>query len=577
MFRVVSTSGTLFSRQKRTGKVYVSFFNLREQPFSLTPDPRFLFLSPQHEEALSHLLYGIYERKGFIEITGEVGTGKTLLCRTLLERLDDSVSTALIFNSHLTEIELLQAILHDFGLSCSEPTRKAYIDTLNHYLLAEFAAGRNAVVIIDETQNLEATVLEQLRMLSNLETDNGKLLQVVLIGQPELRDKLATRQMRQLDQRIAVRYHIHGLRRAETRQYVTHRMSVAGAANSVSFSPLAWTLIHRRCNGIPRRINLLCDRILMTAYVRGKRHINASIVRQSHRDLSGSWHASSHRRLGPRMSRLVIGTLAGVGLVSLLGTALMATTVQQRLRGLFERPQILALTQPTAALAPIPAAPVHHTPSAATPVLAPQPAALAATDLTVAQTLWRLKKEAELAAVDASTASNLLAHLQQIAETMGLDVVAFNTGLSQLTRLSRPCLLEIDPESAYAPASLWVLLRVRDDEILIYREPEGVVSLPRRLLLQRWYGQLYLTLEADKYRGATLTQGMHSPRIQLLQHLLQGLGYFPGSPSGSFDTETLQAVKAFQRDNQLAVDGRVGPRTLIMLFHVGGHLLSQTT
>ena len=196
---------------QRTGKVYVSFFNLREQPFNLTPDPRFLFLSPHHEEALSHLLYGIYERKGFIEITGEVGTGKTLLCRTLLERLEDTVSTALIFNSYLTDLELLEAILSDFGLTSPEASRKAYIDTLNQYLLDEFAAGRNAVVIIDESQNMELPVLEQLRMLSNLETDDGKLLQVVLIGQPELRDKLALRDMRQLDQRIAVRYHLPAL------------------------------------------------------------------------------------------------------------------------------------------------------------------------------------------------------------------------------------------------------------------------------------------------------------------------------------------------------------------------------
>ncbi|MEE8292362.1 MAG: AAA family ATPase, partial [Candidatus Tectomicrobia bacterium] len=251
---------------------------MREQPFNLTPDPRFLFLSPHHEEALSHLLYGIYERRGFIEITGEVGTGKTILCRSLLERLGETVSTALIFNAYLTEMELLQSILKDFGLTCQEHTRKGYIDTLNQYLLHEFAAGRNAVVIIDEAQNLDYTVLEQLRMLSNLETATGKLLQVVLVGQPELRDKLSTPQMRQLDQRIAVRFHLHSLSRTETRQYILHRMSVAGAANSVIFTPRAWSMIHRHCDGIPRRINLLCDRILMTAYVRDRRRITLGIV-----------------------------------------------------------------------------------------------------------------------------------------------------------------------------------------------------------------------------------------------------------------------------------------------------------
>ena len=193
--------------------MYLRFFNLRESPFNLTPDPRFLFLSAQHEEALTHLLYGIYERKGFIEITGEVGTGKTVLCRALLERLDKTVSTALIFNSYLTKMELLQAITDDFGLQPRETTSKGYIDVLNDYLLGEFAAGRNAVVVIDEAQNLEPTVLEQLRMLSNLETERGKLIQIILVGQPELHDKLATLQMRQLEQRIAVRFHIHELTR----------------------------------------------------------------------------------------------------------------------------------------------------------------------------------------------------------------------------------------------------------------------------------------------------------------------------------------------------------------------------
>jgi general secretion pathway protein A len=251
--------------------VYLGFFNLREHPFSLTPDPRFLFLSPHHEEALSHLLYGIHERKGFIEITGEVGTGKTILCRALLDRLDGTVSAALIFNSYLTEIELLQAITSDFGLTCEQATRKVYIDTLNQYLLQEFAAGRNAVVLIDEAQNLEPRVLEQLRMLSNLETERGKLVQVVLVGQPELRDKLATPQMRQLDQRIAVRFYIHSLTRQETQQYITHRLSVAGAANAATFSRRALTLIYKQCAGIPRRINLLCARACETWKVPGCR------------------------------------------------------------------------------------------------------------------------------------------------------------------------------------------------------------------------------------------------------------------------------------------------------------------
>jgi general secretion pathway protein A len=331
--------------------VYLRFFNLREHPFNLTPDPRFLFLSSQHEEALSHLLYGIHERKGFIEITGEVGTGKTILCRVLLDRLDSTVSTALIFNSYLTEIELLQAIISDFGLACQETTRKGYIDALNQYLLQEFAAGRNAMVLIDEAQNLEPRVLEQLRMLSNLETERGKLIQVILVGQPELRARLATPQMRQLDQRIAVRFHIHGLPRRATRQYIAHRLSVAGANHTVIFRRRALSTIYRHSAGLPRRINLLCDRILVTAYVRGTQRITARIVRQSLQDLEGyrlpsSWPTSRWR---PALIRAGLVSLAGLGALSLLGSLLLLPVLQERVRPFIPQ-QVLALVR----LSPLP-------------------------------------------------------------------------------------------------------------------------------------------------------------------------------------------------------------------------------
>ncbi len=554
--------------------MYVSFFNLREQPFNLTPDPRFLFLSPQHEEALSHLLYGIYERKGFIEITGEVGTGKTLLCRTLMERLDDTVSTALIFNSYLSEMELLQAILNDFGLQCGEETRKAYIDTLNQYLLDEFAAGRNAVVIIDETQNVEHTVLEQLRMLSNLETDNGKLLQVVLIGQPELREKLATRQMRQLDQRIAVRYHIHGLTRSETQQYVMHRMSVAGTANSVSFSKPAWSMMHRYCGGIPRRINLLCDRILMTAYVRGTRRMTTAIVRQSIRDLGGPRPSSApkRRRTSPRFAQLAWRSLAALGTLGVIAAALMLFAQPQRFQ-LFMSPRMLALTQLPAPPAPLPAPAVNLPVPPVSPAVSPPSRAIPAPDVALARTLWGLKIRTE-----ALTLPPRMSYLAQEAATLGFEITAFNASMPQLERLSRPCLIEVAmPDLTDLQTRLWVFVGMRSERVLLYQEPEGIVSMPRHQFQQSWYGKLYLTLEENKYRAPTLRRGMRGARIHTLQKVLQDLGYFSGPASGRFDTQTLQAVKAFQRDNQLVVDGRVGPRTLVMLFHVGGHILAETT
>jgi general secretion pathway protein A len=559
--------------------VYLNFFNLREHPFSLTPDPRFLFLSPQHEEALSHLLYGIHARKGFIEITGEIGTGKTILCRALLDRLDATVSTALIFNSYLNEIELLQAIVHDFGLPCQEATRKGYIDVLNRYLLQEFAAGRNAVVVLDEAQNLEPRVLEQLRMLSNLETEQGKLVQVVLVGQPELHDRLATPQMRQLEQRIAVRFHIHGLARRETKPYITHRLSIAGGANAVTFTRRAFTLIYRYCAGVPRRINLLCDRILVTAYVRGTHRVTARIVRQSLRDLGNSWRPAPQWWPGWRLalSHTALVGSTSLAMVGVLGSVLLLPSMQDRLKLLLPKQVLARMQTPMVPPVPQPASPPAPPPTV-TP--APQPAVhLTDTELSLARTLWQLKVQAEGGTTTrplTASAGQWEVPLRQTANLIGLEVLPLQTDGPQLARVLRPCFMEVVPESTAPQPVLWILVKGVADHILIYREPEGLVAVPLQHLRRIWSGKLYLTLEESKYRGALLKQGMQGARVQAVQQVLKELGYFPEAPSGRFDIQTLQAVKDFQRDHQLTVDGYVGRQTLMVLWHFGGHILEET-
>jgi len=567
--------------------VYPRFFNLRESPFNLTPDPRFLFLSAQHEEALTHLLYGIYERKGFIEITGEVGTGKTVLCRALLERLDKTVSTALIFNSYLTKMELLQAITDDFGLQPRETTSKGYIDVLNEYLLNEFAAGHNAVVVIDEAQNLEPTVLEQLRMLSNLETERGKLLQIILVGQPELHAKLATLQMRQLEQRIAVRFHIHELTRPETEQYITHRMSVAGGAHAVLWSRRALRLIHHHTGGIPRRINLLCDRVLMTAFVRETHRVSAAIVRRSVQELASPWQ--SKRMCWLR--RVALGVGAGLGLLGLIGGGVLlwptvqtqwySRVVEQVLAVTKHTPPPAVLPQP-AALPPPPAPlpPVSEPASAvapvpATPELVP-PAPPLDIDVGLTQTLWRAKIQAE----EQGTRSHLGGFtswetlLTNAAKGLGLDVMAWQTNIWQLQSLTRPCLIEVLPEPSASRPELWVLARSVTEGVQTYQEPEGLLSVPLQRLRQIWSGKVYLALEESKYRGFALAPGMVGERVRILQQTLKEFGYFTSVPSGQFDAQTRQGVKRFQRANQLGDDGLVGRRTLMILLHVGADTLA---
>lgn len=557
--------------------MYLQFFNLREPPFNLTPDPRFLFLSAQHEEALTHLLYGIYERKGFIEITGEVGTGKTVLCRALLERLDKTVATALIFNSYLTKMELLQAIIDDFGLQPQETTTsKGYIDALNEYLLGEFAAGRNAVVVIDEAQNLEASVLEQLRMLSNLETERGKLLQIILVGQPELRAKLATSQMRQLEQRIAVRFHIHELTRAETEQYITHRMSVAGAAHTATWSRRAVQLIHRHTGGIPRRINLLCDRILMTAFVRETHRVSAAIVRRSVQDLASPWQSGP----GGWLRRVALFGGVGLGLLGLLvGSVVVWPTVQTQWYPRVVE-QVWSLTRSPAPPPEVPPPPPVSEPATSvmpvlpTPAIVP-PAAPLEADVSLAQTLWRVKTQAE-EQVAPSQPSGWEAVLTQIAGGWGFDIMTWEASIWQLQSLLRPCFIEVYPDPPGLRPVLWILARGSAEGVLIYQEPEGLLTVPLQRLRQIWSGKVYLTLEESKARGASIKPGMVGERVRILQQTLKDLGYFTGLPSGQFDAPTEQAVKRFQRDNQLAVDGRVGRRTFMMLLHVGANALAST-
>jgi general secretion pathway protein A len=260
--------------------MYASFFGFRENPFNLTPDPRYFFLSPYHKDALDHLLYGINERKGFIAITGGIGTGKTILCRVLLSYLDASTKSALIFNASISDMELLKTINQDFGIEMDQGAtgKKDYIDALNHFLLKNFSHGHNAVLLIDEAQNLSHNVLEQIRMLSNLETEREKLIQIVLVGQSELKELLAAPSLRQLNERIMVRHDLKLLDYGDTKRYVEHRLVVAGGQGNVRFTDGVFRKIYTYSQGNPRRINTVCDRVLLVAYLKGKHTVSKGMV-----------------------------------------------------------------------------------------------------------------------------------------------------------------------------------------------------------------------------------------------------------------------------------------------------------
>ena len=267
--------------------MYLDYYQLSEPPFDITPNPRILFYSGKHREAYNHLLYGIRERKGFIQITGEVGAGKTTLCRAMLEQLDDRYSTALILNPVMSPEELIRTVAKEFGLPVNTLDRLEILEVINHFLLNQVERGKESVLIIDEAQDLTDELLEQVRLLSNFETDNRKLLQIVLMGQPELRDRLNQHRMRQLRQRITVRYHIKPLTPEEVRNYIRHRVEVSGGNGTPHFTTPALWRIYRYTKGIPRLINALCDKALLAGFVQQEPRIGFRLIGRAMRELEG--------------------------------------------------------------------------------------------------------------------------------------------------------------------------------------------------------------------------------------------------------------------------------------------------
>jgi general secretion pathway protein A len=266
--------------------MYESFFGLKEPAFNLTPDPRFVYFSRHHQEALSAMLYGVENRKGFIQVTGEIGAGKTTLCRTFLKKLNGNIHTSLVLNPRFSEFELLQVIIEDFGIRPIRRKKKDYLDALSQFLLDELKKGFNAVVIIDEAQLLTPKGMESIRLLSNFETTTMKLLQIVLVGQPELKVLLDRQDLRQVKQRINIRYHLPSLTREELGHYIGHRLSIAGT-DKIYFTEQSIDLVHQMSGGVPRVINALCDRAMLAAYSQNSKLIVPSMVEYANADLQG--------------------------------------------------------------------------------------------------------------------------------------------------------------------------------------------------------------------------------------------------------------------------------------------------
>jgi general secretion pathway protein A len=553
--------------------MYTQFFGLREKPFTLSPDPKYLFLSDSHREALAHLLYGIEQGEGFIAVTGEVGTGKTTLCRTLLERLDPSTEVAFVFNPPLSGMELLQAIHHELGLLGGEATRQELTAELNQFLLEKKAQGKRVLLIVDEAQNLERDALEQVRLLGNLETNTAKLLQIILLGQPELDAKLESPDLRQLRQRITVRWRLAPLSAGEAREYIAHRLRVAGASKEI-FTELATREIHRRSRGIPRVINLLCDRALLAAFASQAQSIGLGLVSQVEREVAGpprggSGFASWRDRFAVRPDLLLAALIGATALALAVGLAL-STGVREWLRGDDDARTALpvqaeaepaALRQDAARAGSLPdvsaAPPTNSRVELAALLARVSPAATGAAACDALLTAWG----------EPPTREEVLSlgQAQDRLRTRGFSVLALlSTDFDALRRIDRPALLTL---LALDGAPRPVLLERLDGNAAWLRGLPGVDSLrvPLAELASSWDRTAYVAWRNPSPLPELMARGDRGEAVVWLQQTLAQLGYFAGVANGEFDAPTARAVRAFQRASALAPDGAVGPFTQLLL------------
>ncbi len=516
--------------------MYQSYFGLSEVPFSIAPDPRFLYLSQRHQEALAHLLYGVNGDGGFVLLTGEVGTGKTTVCRCLLEQIPDSCDVAYIFNPKLTVEELLSTICAEFGIAfpADNTSIKVFVDCINTYLLDAHARGRHTVLIIDEAQNLSADVLEQMRLLTNLETNTRKLLQIILLGQPELAAMLQRPELRQLAQRIVARYHLGPLSRSEVAAYMQHRLEVSGTDRQLFPASLIGR-VYRLTGGVPRLINALCDRALLGAYTQGKERIDG-------KTLMKAAHEVFYRPSAQRYGMMLRYSAAGI---ILFGGAALAVVLYQ------------ANVKPSAQAA----RPKTPDKTADAKLTAMLPTVLEWPDDTLrsrskAMAYAALFREwgTEYRAIDACMQ----------ATTLGLRCRIARGGIEELRQLNRPAVLQMrDAQGKEFYATLTGLA----DKVATFAVASKTRSVALEALAAQWTGNYALLWRAPSYAHENIRPGERGLAVGWLHRQLEQRegAMADTSKDPVFDDAMVHRVKQFQLAQGLIPDGAVGPQTLIRL------------
>ncbi len=544
----------------RLNPMYIAHFGLKTPPFAITPDPHFLYLSERHREALAHLLYGINEGTGFVLLTGEVGTGKTTLCRSLMEQLSDNVDVALLFNPRLSSMELLAALFDELRIEYQRNifTLKDFIDTLNTYLLTAHSVGRKTVLILDEAQNLTSDALEQIRLLTNLETTHHKLLQIILVGQPELNVILKRRNLRQLAQRITARYHLLPLSAKDTDAYINHRLAISGAKAPL-FTNSAMRLIYRYSSGIPRLINIICDRALLGGYVNNQRPINNNIVRKAVREVRGE--TVSH-----------IGSSSTVWLITIFIIVLLFGSFMWWINTNhdIEPQKIVSLPMTTSSKT----IPIHVTEATANPT----------SNTTTAQkvSLSHLGLSELLQQIDptGNTDTALITLFRQWqldytqlrgdtacerAANQGLACLYKSGDWEDIRRYNRPTVIELISDKG--TQHLVAITKLREHTVTLNFTGD-TYDFSTDQLASHWLGQFLLLWQPPTLPAPLLKQGMSTESVVWLRKRLavvEGKKWVAGELTSYFDSALKKQVINFQKQHNLLADGIVGERTIMML------------
>jgi len=560
--------------------MYNRFFGFKEKPFKLVPNPAYFYLSKSHEEALAHLNYAMSQGDGFVEITGEVGTGKTTLCRAFLESLNGTVEAAYIFNPKLSPKQLLRTINEEFGIKSEGDNTKDLIDTLNIFLMQKKASGKKVILLIDEAQNLNRNVLEQLRLLSNLETNRDKLLQIILVGQPELSQILNSHELRQLGQRITLSYQLGPLTFNESKEYIQYRIGIAANKTAIKFDRSAYRQIYKYSKGIPRLINIVCDRALLTAFVLNQFKITANITKTSIKELARRGHAKAY---GLSTSTWVLVSLSFLSIL-FLGAVfyhpivdkiadIFANPADQQTEGIAQTekidsqarhfPQQQESSDQIHSMATLPIGSASPAISLAAYLMnmdgrrSRQPA------LTHAMNLWKTSTEVTpyLQGID-----NDQSYFRLSAKSSGLFIHRIETDIDFLKKLNLPAILEFYPPGSPSPG-YFTLSQINGDKIILQGrdETEWIVTNLEELEFY-WSGVAYLPWKNFHSIWGTIPVQTYKDSVVTLKLLLQDLGFKDVAINDKYDRLAQDAVKSIQAKYGIPVDGYVGPLTKIILY-----------